>query len=162
MITQTARAAACLLALVGACGACGTKAMHDVPTGAGRIEFADGSILAFDEVLELAFQPEVPSEADTAELRRWPLKYSPTTPARSVPLAWVAALDIVAYKPDAGCACMHDVTLDIRTVNDVAFRTPTRTLEWIRIRAVNDRNGETRQVFFAEAAGPHVRRVVFE
>ncbi len=162
--TLAVLATACALVLLAVGGACATRAPDAVAVGSGRIEFADGSSIAFDEILELAFQPDVESEADTVVLNRWPLVYSPSTPARSIPLAWVATLDFTEYETDSGCRCMRDVTIDVRTDNGVEFRTRARTLEWVSVRAAGnaDSGEESRQVYFAGADGLHVRRIVFE
>jgi hypothetical protein len=151
------------LVLLYAVAAC-TPMTQDAAGGGGMLHLADGSTIPFDDLLSLSVTlPSPDGQPVSRDAEEWIGPYSPTSPARFVPLNWVESIEVVTYEVDADCPCLRDVVLSIRTVNGVEFLTRTlATLEQVQVRIVDGEidGGMVLDVPFVDGAGLHVRRLV--
>ena len=124
------------------------------PAGlSGTILFEDGSQLDFEELISLVFVLKEGAEAIPQNVSEWPIQFDPNSISRSVPLSWVKSIEVLAYETRGYYRCLFDPVVAIENVNGASIRAEYATLEWVKVRTVEESTGELRDrhVYFANS-----------
>jgi len=119
----------------------------------GTILFEDGSQLDFEELVSLIFVLDEGAEAIPQNVSEWPIHFDPNSVSRSIPLSWVRSIEVVAHETRGHYRCLFNPVVAIENVNGASIRAEYETLEWVKVRAVDESTGELgeRRVYFADS-----------
>ena len=138
------------------------SAATDEPIISGTIHFEDGSTLEFAELRSLIFSLVDGAESIPQNANEWPHVFDPASWSRSAPLSWIRTIEVTGFETQEGYRCLFNPTVVIETVSGATIESEYKTLEWIKVRAIDTetRALKTRQVFFAEDGQINIRKIV--
>ena len=163
-----------ILLLITLVWSAGCETSEPEATGlSGILFFESGEKLEFQDLISLIFSIKEGAEAIPQNVNEWPVDYDPISVSRSVPLSWVRSIEIVSYETRGSYRCLFDPVVSIETVTGAEITSEYATLEWVKVKFVDDASGAIREerVFFADpgvylqSLGEsviHIRKIVFD
>lgn len=118
----------------------------------GTIYFEDGNTLDFLDLTSLIFILKEGAESIPQNVSEWPISFDKTSRSRSIPLSWVKSIEVLSYETKERYRCLFNPVVLIKSVTGVEIQSQYKTLEWIKIKAIDDSSGEVKEryLYFAD------------
>lgn len=118
----------------------------------GTVYFDDGRTLDFLDLTSLIFILKEGAESIPQNVSEWPVSFDKTSRSRSIPLSWIKSIKVLSYETKERYRCLFNPVVLIKSVTGVEIQSEYKTLEWIKVKAIDDSSGEVKEpyVYFAD------------
>lgn len=129
-----------------------SSATNETNKISGTVYFEDGKTLDFLDLTSLIFILKEGAESIPQNVSEWPVNYDKTSRSRSIPLSWVRSIEVLSYETKERYRCLFNPVVLIKSVTGVEIQSEYKTLEWIKVKAIDYSSGavKERYVYFAD------------
>lgn len=129
-----------------------SPAANETKKISGTIYFEDGKTLDFLDLTSLIFILKEGAESIPQNVSEWPVSFDKISRSRSIPLSWVKSIEVLSYETKERYRCLFNPVVLIKSVTGVELKSEYKTLEWIKVKAIDDSSGEVKEryVYFAD------------
>jgi hypothetical protein len=122
-------------------------------TLSGTIYFENGKTLDFQDMTSFIFSLQEGAESIPQNVSEWPIFFDEFSVSRSIPLSWVKSIEVVSFEPKDLYRCLFNPVVSIESVTGVNITSEYNTLEWIKVRVIDETSGEVKEqhVYFADS-----------